>query len=243
VHNLYITNDGLFLEGAISTGCVSLDKLLGGGLPKGRVSLVYGEAETGKTSLAIQCAVNCAKTDCKTVFIDVDGTFSSRRLLQIAYLDIEKLSPLIILFRPTIFQEQTNVIDCLEKYLTGKAELVIVDTITSLYRVELGGPPEKTFKLNRELNTQLAYLAQIAKTQKVAVLITSQVRSSLMEEQINVEPVATRVLKFWSDIILRFKRTEQMQVIKVFLEKHPKRKHPPSRFLMIDKTGIRDFSH
>jgi len=230
------------LESAISTGCVSLDKLLGGGLLKGKVSLVYGEAETGKTSFAIQCAVNCARTDCKTIFIDADGTFSSRRLLQIAYRDIEKLSPLIILFRPTTFQEQTSVIDHIEKYLTEKAGLVIADTITSLYRVELGGPPEKAFKLNRELNTQLAYIAQIAKTKKVAVLITSQVRSTLMEEHINVEPVATRVLKFWSDTVLQFKRTGQTQVIKVFLEKHPKHKHRLSRFLTINRTGIRNFS-
>jgi len=235
------TDDGSFLENAISTGCVSLDKLLGGGLPKGGVSLVYGEAETGKTSFAIQCAVNCARTDCKTVFIDSDGTFSSRRLLQIAYRDIEKLSPLIILFRPTTFREQANVIDHLEKYVTEKAGLVIVDTITSLYRVELG-PSEKSFDLNRQLNTQLAYLAQIAKTQKVAVLITSQVRSAFVEEQINIEPVATRVLKFWSDIVLRFKRTGQIRVVKVVLEKHPKRKHPLSHFVMINRTGIRDFS-
>lgn len=231
------------MEDTISTGCVSLDKLLGGGIRKGEISLVYGEAETGKTSFAIQCAVNCARTDSKTIFIDADGTFSSRRLLQIAYRDIEKLSPLIILFRPTTFQEQTNVIDHLENYLTEKAGLVVVDTITSLYRVELGASPEETFKLNRKLNTQLAYLAQIAKTRKVAVLITGQVRSTLVEEQINVEPVATRVLKFWSDILLRFKRTGQIRVIKVLLEKHPKRKRPLSRFLMIDRTGVRDFSH
>ena len=243
MHNTISTNDGSSLEDTISTGCVSLDKLLEGGLPKGGVSLAYGEAETGKTSFAIQCAVNCARTDCKTVFIDTDGTFSSRRLLQIAFRDIEKLSPLIILFRPTTFREQANVIDYLEKYLTEKAGLVIVDTITSLYRVELGGLPEKTFELNRELNRQLAYLAQIAKTQKVTVLITSQVRSTLMEEQINVEPVATRVLKFWSDVVIRFKRTGQTRAVKVLLEKHPKRKHLISCFLIIDGTGIRDFSH
>lgn len=230
------------MEGAISTGCASLDKLLGGGLPKGEVSLVYGEAETGKTSFAIQCAVNCARTDYRTVFVDADGTFSSRRLLQIAYHDIEKLSPLIILFRPTTFQEQTSVIGHLEKYLTEKTGLVIVDTITSLYRLELGSPSEKAFELNRQLNTQLAYLAQIAKTQKTAVLITSQVRSTLLEERVNVEPVATRVVKFWSDIVFRFKHTGQTRVIKVFLEKHPKHKHPLSQFLTIDRTGIRDFS-
>ena len=231
------------MENAISTGCVSLDKLLGGGLPRGGISLVYGEAETGKTSFAIQCAVNCARTDRRTVFIDADGTFSSRRLTQIAHRDIEKVSPLIVLFRPTTFQEQTSVIDHIEKFLTEKAGLVVVDTLTSLYRAELGEPSEKTFALNRQLNTQLAYLAQIAKTQKVAVLVTSQVRSVLMEGQIDVEPVATRVLKFWSDIVLRFKRTGQMRVVRVLLEKHPKFRHPPSSFLVIDGTGVRDFSH
>jgi DNA repair protein RadB len=230
------------LEGAIPTGCVSLDKMLGGGLPKGVVSLVYGEAETGKTSFAIQCAVNCARTDYRAVFIDADGAFSSMRLLQIAHHDSEKLSPLLILFTPTTFQEQTSAIDHLDKYLTGKAGLVIVDTITSLYRVELGASPEETFRSNRKLNTQLAYLAQIAKTQKIAVLITSQVRSILTGKQNNVEPVAARVLKFWSDIVLRFKRTGRMQVIKASLEKHPRHKRFSDHFLMIDGTGIRDFT-
>ena len=206
----------------------------------GRVSLVYGEAETGKTSFAIQCAVSCARTDYKTIFIDADGTLSSRRLVQIAYHDIERLSPLIILFRPQSFQEQANVIDHLEKYLTEKARLVIIDTIASLYRVESGSSPERKFDLNRELNTQLAFLAQIAKTQKVAVLITSQVRSTFTEKQVSVEPVATRVLKFWSDIVFRFKRTGQMRVVRVFLEKHPKHKYSQSRFLTINGTGIRD---
>ncbi|RJS79912.1 DNA repair and recombination protein RadB, partial [Candidatus Bathyarchaeota archaeon] len=40
----------------ISTGCTSLDDLLGGGITSGSITLIYGEAETGKTSLAIQCA-------------------------------------------------------------------------------------------------------------------------------------------------------------------------------------------
>ena len=231
------------MEGAIPTNCVSLDKLLGGGLPKGVVSLVYGEAETGKTTFAIQCAVNCTRADRRAIFIDADGAFSSTRLSQIAQHNSGRFSPLLILFRPTTFQEQTSLIDQLEKYLTAKTGLVIVDTITSLYRVELGVSPEETFRSNRKLNAQLAYLAQIAKTQKIAVLITSQVRSILTGQQNNVEPVATRVLKFWSDIVLEFKRTNRRQVIKATLEKHPGQKHCSDHFLLIDQTGIRDFSH
>jgi DNA repair protein RadB len=213
------------LQGKFSTGCSSLDKLLGGGLPSDGVSLVYGEAETGKSSLAIQCAVNCARAGLKAIFIDSDGTFSSRRLSQIAYHDYEKISPLIILISPATFQEQVHALDHLETYITKKVGLLVVDTITSLYRVELGGPKE-TFALNRQLNRQIAYLAEIATSHKVATLITSQVRS---------------VLKFWSDVVLNFKPTGQTRLVKAVLEKHPLRRRRSSCYLTINETGIRDY--
>jgi len=224
----------------ITTGCGPIDELLEGGLSSDGISLVYGEAETGKSSLAVQCTVNCARMGYKTFFIDSDGTFSTKRLSQIAYYDYEKISPFIILMKPTTFQEQVAAIDHLEEYITKKFGLIVVDTITSLYRVELGSPKE-TFALNRELNRQVAFLAQIAKTHKVAVLITSQVRSGFHEEQVITEPVATRVLKFWSDVVLNLKQTGQTRVIKVLLEKHPERKRSASCYVRIERTGIRDY--
>ena len=41
----------------VSTGCSHIDGILGNGIPKGQLTLVYGESNTGKTTLAIQCAV------------------------------------------------------------------------------------------------------------------------------------------------------------------------------------------
>jgi len=228
------------LQRVVPTGCGSLDELLNGGVPVDSVSLVYGEAETGKSSLAVQCAVNTARMDYKTLFIDSDGTFSSRRLSQIAYPDSEKVSPLITLVKPTTFEEQAMVIDNLDAYITEKVGLVVVDTVTSLYRAELGGSKE-TFALNRELNRQVACLAQSAKTHKVAALILSQVRSVFAEAHISVEPVATRVLKFWSDIVLNLKNTGHPHVIKTVLEKHPKRKSPASCYLLIESSGLCDY--
>jgi len=228
------------LQRVVPTGCGSLDKMLGGGFPTDGVSLVYGEAETGKTSLAVQCAVNCTRMGYKSLFIDSDGTFSSNRLSQIAYYDYDKISPFIILMKPTTFQEQIRVIDHLDEYITRKFGLIVVDTITSLYRVELKGPKE-TFALNRELNRQIAFLTQIAKTHKVVALITSQVRSVFLGEQISMEPVATRVLKFWSDVVLDLKQTSQTRLIKVLLEKHPERKRSASCHVKIERTGIRDY--
>jgi RecA/RadA recombinase len=142
--------------------------------------------------------------------------------------------------KPTTFQEQVLAIDHLDKYITKKFGLIVVDTITSLYRVELGSPKE-TFALNRELNRLVAFLAQITKTRKMAVLITSQVRSVFLEERSIMEPVATRVLKFWSDVVLNLKQTGQTRVIKVLLEKHPERLRSASCYVKIEKTGICDY--
>ncbi len=228
------------MQNFVPTGCISLDKLLGGGFPADTVSLIYGEAETGKTSLAIQCAVNCARRGYKTLFIDTDGTLSSERLSQIAEYDYEKISPLIIIMRPTTFQEQLRTIDHLENIITRKFGLIIVDTITSLYRVELNNPKE-AFASNRELNRQLAVLTQTAKTRKVAVIIISQVRSVLLREKIEMEPVATRVLNYWSEVVLDMKQTGQTRIIKVLREKHPKIKGTGSCYAKIESTGISDY--
>lgn len=206
----------------------------------GDVTLVYGEAETGKTSLAIQCAVNTARMGYKTIFVDSDGTFSPMRLSQIAYKDTNEVAPSITLVRPTTFQEQALAVDRLDEYLTRTVGLVTVDTATSLYRTELD-KPERTFTLNRELGRQVACLSQIAKTRKVAVIIISQVRNVFLEGVVKMEPVATRVLRFWADVVLNLKHTGQSRILKVVLEKHPERKRPVSCYSIIDETGIRDF--
>lgn len=226
----------------IPTNCGSVDEMLEGGFLLGAISLVYGEAETGKTTLAMQTAVSCARMEYKTVFIDSDDTFSLKRLAEIAQNDLDKFSPLIMLMKPKNFEEQGAAIAQLEQLLTEKVKLVIVDTITSLYRIELGEEEHKRFRLNRELNRQIASLAQITKTYNVATLLTSQVRSFFRETQSLTEPVATRVVKFWSDTIISLKPTEQTSVIKAILEKHSRRKHLKNCYITIKEQGIQDYN-
>ncbi|MDH7476997.1 MAG: ATPase domain-containing protein [Candidatus Bathyarchaeota archaeon] len=225
----------------ISTGCRELDKFLEGGISFENVSLIYGEAETGKTTLAMQLAVNCAMQGYKTLFIDCDGTFSARRLSQIASKNFKDVAEQIILMKPNTFREQITVIDKLPEYVAKNFGLVIVDTLTSLYRVEIAEHTNKAFELNRELNRQMALLAQIAKTRKIAVIITSQVRSVFDEAYVSIEPVATRVLKFWADIIIALCPTENSQVIRAVLEKSQKGTQPITFQLKIEETGIHDY--
>lgn len=224
----------------LPTGSISLDKLLGGGFPIDGVSLIYGEAETGKSSLAVQCAVNCSRRGYTCLFIDADGTFSSERLSQIAEYDYEKISPLIIIMKPTTFEEQVKTFDHLEKIITKKFGLIVVDTITSLYRLELDDPKE-AYALNRELNRQLAVLTQISKTCGMTALVTSQVRNIPLGGSVEMQPVATRVLNYWSDVVLDLQQTGQTRVIKVLREKHPKIAGVGFCYVKIERTGISDY--
>ena len=227
------------LQKIIPTGCSSLDEQLGGGLSEGTIVLLYGEAETGKTTLAIQCAVNCARMDYKTIFIDCDNTFSPIRMAQIAASEDMNLASQILLIKPEDFDQQATVIDSLADYISEKVGLIVVDTFNSLYRERLGTDMKETFALNRELNRQMASLAQTTKTQKVATLVVSQVRNAFLEEQVTVQPVATRVLKFWADQTIVLKPTAQTNVIKALVET-PTRKPAKPIFLKIEEKGLQD---
>jgi DNA repair protein RadB len=225
----------------IPTGCKTIDRFLGGGIPSESLCLVYGEAETGKSTFALQCAVNCAGLGYKTLYIDCDGMFSAKRLFQIASGKFEEAAGLIILMKPTGFEEQTILIDRLASYVSGSFGLVVVDTITSLYRLEVSKYPSKAFKLNRELNTQLASLAQVAKIQRVAVLAVSQVRTAFKEDHVSIEPVATRVLKFWADTVIKMKPTEIPQMVRAIIEKALPKAPPQTYKLRLEETGIHEY--
>ena len=202
--------------------------------------MIYGEAETGKTGLAIQCAISAARLSLKSIFVDSDGAFSPRRLAQIASHDLKEVAPNITVVKPTTFQEQSLAIDRLDQYLTPQVGLVVIDTITSLYRAEIDESKQKTFTLNRELGRQLACLAQIVKTRKIATLVTSQVRNVFVRDFVSTEPVGTRVLLFWSNTVLSLRPADRRGTVKAVVEKHGGSAGRLSCYFSIEETGIRD---
>jgi DNA repair protein RadB len=221
---------------------MTIDRFLGGGLPIERVALFYGEAETGKTTLAMQCAVCNALQGYRTLFVDTDGTFSAERLCQITKEQKQTILEQILLARPDDFRDQSTVVDQLSQYLKENVKLAVFDTITSLYRLRIAENSSKVFELNRELNRQMAILAQTARTQKIVILLTSQVCGVVDENTIAPEPVATRVLKFWSDTVIALKPTESPERIQATIEKNPARLPPITVDLKIDGGGIHDCS-
>lgn len=223
-----------------STGCKCIDSNIGGGIAPQSVTLIYGEPETGKTTLAIQCAFNCALQDGKVLYVDCDNTFSTKRLSQISAGKFEQVAEKVLLIKPKDFREQSAVLDNIQNYTEHNFGLIIVDTLTSLYGAEVAGRSGKAFNVNRELNRQLANLAETAKVRKIPVVVTSQVRSVLDNPSVSVAPVANRVLKFWADNIIAMKPTDYPQIIKAVIEKARENPHEVNCYVQIVEAGIQD---
>jgi DNA repair protein RadB len=229
----------------ISTGSSCLDADLRGGVAPETITLVYGEPETGKTTLALQCAANCALAGQKVLYVDCDGTFAPERLSQITGEKFQQVADQLVLVRPKDFAEQTALVDNLGDYVGKGFGLVVIDTFNSLYRVKVAETATKakaSFALNRELNRQLALVAQAAKTQRVAVVAVSQVKAVFDNPHVDVAPVATRVLQFWADNTVALKPTENPQLIKATVTRN-RNPQEATCYLMITQTGIRDTKH
>jgi len=223
----------------INTGCKCIDTNIGGGISPESFTLIYGEPETGKTTLAIQCTVSCALQNYKTLFVDCDNTFSTERLSQLSADKFDQVAEQVILVKPKDFHEQMAVIDCIQDYTEKNFGLIVIDTFTSLYGAKVAESSGKAFSVNRELNRQLAILAQTAKIRKIPVIIVSQVRSVFDNPNVSIAPVANRVLKFWADTIIAMKPTEYPQTIKAVLETRNNRQEVTC-YVQIGETGIKD---
>jgi DNA repair protein RadA len=184
----------------------------------GELALVYGEAATGKTTTVIQAATAAATKGFKVVYIDSDRSFTQQRFDQIAGGRSADISELITLFFPETFSEQRRIVESLENYVTSKLGLVIVDSISSLYRAAFSGA-DSIFSLNRDLSRQMAYLGELASSHNIACVITSQVHSRLAPPTVDIEPVARRTVFHFPRLILRIKTTPKTSVREFVLER------------------------
>jgi DNA repair protein RadB len=222
----------------LSVGCSGIDRLLGGGLALHTVSLVYGEAATGKTILSMQCVLEAARKEYKVFYVDSEQSFSANRMENLA--GGAEAAERIVLFRPDDFDEQGRIIETIENLLTKTPTLVVIDSITGLYRTGQANS-EGFFARDRELNRQIAQLHALASRFATWVLLTGQVHSSPAGPVWFVEPVAERTLRHWSDLILRLNKTPRPGVRDCFLEKRNglevEGSHSPFK---ITESGIED---
>lgn len=179
-----------------------IDVLIGGGIPSGLITHIYGEAATGKTTLAMQAAGHLSREGYQTLYIDCDNRFSFKRFSQLFPNDnsLERLTLIV----PKSFNEQTEIVGILDAYVSNRTKLIIVDTIASQYRCGLS--PETHFSRYREVvEKQLPEMLGLCRRRKdVAVLVLNQAVSKIEgEEENQVVPSTGWGLNKFCQITLR----------------------------------------
>lgn len=152
--------------------CASIDNLLGGGIENGSVTMLYGEAGTGKTNICLQMAYNVAKTGKKVAYIDTEG-LSAERIGQI-FTD-DQYTKDILVFSAHNFDEQGyGITQAARQAESDAVSLIIVDSMTMFYRLR-----SDDSSVRNELIRQMEILLNTARKSDVAVLITSQVYTNI----------------------------------------------------------------
>jgi DNA repair protein RadB len=179
-------------------GCPPLDELLGGGLESGIITRIYGEAGSGKTNFCLQAARQCVKSKKKVAYIDTEGV-SFERIRQICMdCDYKNILRDILFFTPTSFATQEQMIsDAIGLKGIG---LIIVDTITMFYRLNLETDREGAI---RSFTRQLTNLQLAAREKNICVIITEQVFTNKKGE---VRPFTNRDADHMTKTIIRFDR-------------------------------------
>lgn len=220
----------LFVD-RIPLGCSQFDRLLGGGIERGSVTLLYGEAGAGKTNVCLQLARNVAINGDKVAYIDSEG-LSSDRLTQV-FAGHEDAMKNLLVFQVHSFEEQSDRIDKIEKLAAvGAISLVVIDSLTMYYRLN----HENTAARN-DFIRQTEVLLNMARKYEIAIMATSQVYANLQNG--GVEFLGGHALHHNAKTIIRLdKRTEGRR--NAVIMKHRSLPEGRSAMYRITETGIED---
>jgi len=200
----------------VQTGAEVLDNALGGGYEIDVITTIYGPAGSGKTNLCLLGMIETINKGKKVVYIDTEGGFSLERLKQLTP-DYKKILDNTLFFKPTSFDEQKKIFDKIKGIINDKIGLIIVDSISMLYRLERDSN-EEVQNINRELSLQISILTFIARNMNVPVLLTNQVYSSF-DDRDKVNIVGGDILKYGSTCLIELQKLHKNKR-KLIVRKH-----------------------
>lgn len=182
-------------------GCDSLDELLEGGVEAGSVSLIYGEAGTGKTNLCLVLARNIARQGKKVVYLDTEG-LSLERYRQICGKEFETALKSTLIFEAHSFDDQEKMVDKAIKLAEGNVDvgMIVVDSISMYYR--LTSREDKGER--KSLTSQSLKLLSVARGRVIPVLLTSQVYTDV--EHGTFEPLGGHSLLHNAKTLLKLEK-------------------------------------
>ena len=193
---------------AISTGSLALDLALGtGGIPRRRVTEIFGGEASGKTTLALQAIAEAQRSGGVAAMIDAEHALDTAYAIRLG-VDVDRL----LLAQPECGEEALEIADMMVR--SGGLDLFVVDSVAALVpRAELAGAmgEEHGGLQPRLLSQALRKLAGSIRKSRTAAVFLNQVR-----EKIKVRfgaPETTpggRALKIWAAVRLKARRMEPL---------------------------------
>ena len=188
----------------VSTGSFSLDLALGiGGLPRGRVTEIYGPESSGKTTLALHVIANAQKGGGLAAFVDAEHALDPGYAKKIG-VNLDDL----LVSQPASGEEALTITETLIR--SGALDVVVVDSVAALTpRAELDGTMgDSHMGLQARLMSQAMrkLTAAISQT-KTLCMFTNQIREKIGVMFGNPETTpGGRALKFYTSVRLNIRR-------------------------------------
>lgn len=195
---------------AIPTGAIELDVALGiGGVPRGRVTEIFGQEGSGKTTLAYHIIAEAQKLGGVAVYIDTEHALDPEYARNVG-IDLDRL----LLSQPDTAEQALEIADAFVR--SGAVDIVVIDSVAALVpKAELEGEMgESHVGLQARLMSQALrkLVGSIQKSRTAAVFI-NQIRQKIGVMYGNPETTPGGLaLKFYASVRLRLSRGEPIKV-------------------------------
>ncbi len=192
--------------GTIPSGSLGLDVALGvGGIPRGRVTEIYGPESSGKTTLCLHVVAEAQKRGGLAAFVDMEHALDPSYAARIG-VNMDTL----YVAQPDTGEQALEITEALVR--SGALDIIVVDSVAALVpRAEIEGEMGDTHVgLQARLMSQaLRKLSGAIKQSNVAVVFTNQIREKVGVIYGSAETTpGGRALKFYASVRLDIRRVQ-----------------------------------
>jgi recombination protein RecA len=194
---------------AISTGSVALDIALGvGGIPKGRITEIYGPESSGKTTLSLHLVAEAQRLGGICAFVDAEHALDPEYAKRLG-VDINSL----LVSQPSTGEEALEITDGLVR--SGAVALIVVDSVAALVpKAEIEGEMgDSHMGLQARMMSQAMrkLSGSVSKTNTIIIFI-NQLREKIgvMFGNPETQP-GGKALKFYASVRLDIRRVETLK--------------------------------
>jgi len=195
---------------AIPTGALSLDIALGiGGIPRGRITEIYGPESSGKTTLCLHIVAEAQRLGGIAAFVDMEHALDPMYAEAIG-VDVDNL----LISQPDTGEQALEIVETLVR--SGAVDVVVIDSVAALVpRAEIEGDMgDASMGMQARLMSQaLRKLSGAIKQTNTAVIFTNQLRQKIGVMFGNPETTPGGLaLKFYASVRMDIRRIQAIKV-------------------------------